>query len=147
MLVRHWPRIISSASFMRWSRPSSSSSLSAAFNGRPASPKPRGKGSDERTGLFLIPELASGHEGFGTLREECTARTEQLVSEALDPNRGRIVAAAFDDLSDELCRVADMAEFVRLAHPDGRVAGAAEEACIAVSGLVEQLNTHTGLYK
>ena len=53
----------------------------------------------------------------------------------------------FDDLSDELCRVADMSEFVRLAHPDVNFAAAAEDACITVSGLVEQLNTHLGLYE
>ncbi len=52
------------------------------------------------------------------------------------------MASVFDDLSDELCRVADMAEFVRVAHPDAKVRRAAEEACIDVSGLVEQLNTH-----
>ena len=53
----------------------------------------------------------------------------------------------FDDLSDELCRVADMAEFVRLAHPEPEVSYAAQEACIAISGLVETLNTHTGIYQ
>ena len=56
------------------------------------------------------------------------------------------MAVIFDDLSDELCRVADMAEFVRQAHPDQTVATAAQEACISVSLLVEQLNTHTGIF-
>lgn len=44
----------------------------------------------------------------------------------------------FDELSDTLCKVADMAEFVRVAHPDKNVAHAAENACIAVSGIVEK---------
>jgi len=68
------------------------------------------------------------------------------VSEACDPDRKRNVAVIFDDLSDELCRVADMAEFVRLAHPDPAMATAAQDSCIAISGLVEQLNTHRGIY-
>ncbi len=99
------------------------------------------------SGLFLIPEL-TGPGGFAELRADCADRVSALVSEATDevgaPARTRLVAAVFDDMSDELCRVADMAEFVRTAHPDSVVRRAAEEACIDVSGLVEKLNTHTG---
>lgn len=40
-----------------------------------------------------------------------------------------------------------MAEFVRLAHPEIKMAAEAEDACIVISGLVQNLNTHLGLYK
>ena len=42
--------------------------------------------------------------------------------------------------------VADLAEFVRLAHPEQAMQEAATDACIAISGLVEELNTHLGIY-
>lgn len=44
----------------------------------------------------------------------------------------------FDDLSDELCRVADMADFVRIGHPEVKYRQAAEEACIAVGVIVQE---------
>merc|ERR1712142_1068546 len=87
-----------------------------------------------------------GSRGFIELKENCFQNAEALVTEVISPNRKRNVAVIFDDLSDELCRVADMAEFIRLAHPDGEFALAAQDACIAISGLVEQLNTHVGIY-
>ena len=75
----------------------------------------------------LFPELTCP-EGFHSLKLQCIENSERLVHEACqDPaKRTRIVARIFDDLSDELCRVADMAEFVRLAHPDLKMAKAAE---------------------
>lgn len=41
-------------------------------------------------------------------------------------------------LSDSLCRVADLAEFIRLVHPNKAFGHAAEDACISVSGVVEK---------
>ncbi len=103
---------------------------------------------EKSRGLFGIPELV-GPEGFRDMRLQCASRTKDLVAEACGnpPERKRLVARVFDELSDELCRVADLAEFVRLAHPDGEMARAAEAACIEVSGLVERLNTDVDLYE
>lgn len=44
----------------------------------------------------------------------------------------------FDEMSDSLCKVADLAEFIRIAHPSATYSKAAELACVAVSGLVEK---------
>ena len=71
------------------------------------------------TGLFGIQELKHP-EGFGELEVDCLRNCDTLVKEATSSpdQRQRIVARVFDDLSDELCRVADLSEFIRLAHPD-----------------------------
>ena len=73
------------------------------------------------TGLFGINELGNP-EGFGELQVDCLRNCDTLVQEATSSpdQRKRIVSRVFDDLSDELCRVADLAEFIRLAHPDPR---------------------------
>ena len=73
--------------------------------------------SQTQTGLFGIPELRDSR-GWEVLQDRCIRNCESLVEEVTSPTRARNVAVIFDDLSDELCRVADMAEFVRLAHPD-----------------------------
>lgn len=44
----------------------------------------------------------------------------------------------FDELSDELCKVADLSEFIRLSHPNATYSHAAEDACISISGIVEK---------
>ena len=117
---------------------SSLSPLGSAFNSRPQKssffPRQSWVNSSEKTGLFQFPELARGPTGFVDLKNECAKRSQELVNEACarPPQRTRIVARVFDELSDELCRVADMAEFVRLAHPDKAMASAAENACIGL---------------
>lgn len=52
--------------------------------------------------------------------------------------RKRNAVQIFDDLSDGLCQVADLAEFIRMMHPSPSYREAAEDACIAINGLVEK---------
>uniref|UniRef100_A0A0R3WJL2 Bestrophin homolog n=1 Tax=Hydatigena taeniaeformis TaxID=6205 RepID=A0A0R3WJL2_HYDTA len=52
-----------------------------------------------------------------------------------------------DDLSDSLCRVADLADCIRALHPDEAYQRAANEVCLRVGNLVESLNTDADLYE
>lgn len=87
--------------------------------------------------MFDIPELKDA-SGFAILEDEAIKQSQELVNEALSSNRKRKMVQIFDDLSDTLCRVADMAEFVRIAHPDKEYCKYAENACITISNIVEK---------
>ena len=102
--------------------------------------------AESKTGLFSNPYLRDA-SGFYLLRENARQEAAALVAEARSPRRKRKMVQIFDNLSNCLCRVADMAEFVRLGHPHPRFAIAAEEASIAISIEVEQLNTDRQLYE
>lgn len=97
-------------------------------------------------GLFGIPQLTD-HTGFYLLQQQAHHEADNLVEEAISPDRTRKIVEIFDELSDCLCRVADMADFVRIAHPDQQYARAAEEACVSISNLVEKLNTNTAIHE
>ncbi|XP_053675991.1 mitochondrial intermediate peptidase [Anopheles nili] len=118
------------------------SPLTTAFNTRP---EKRINFTKNEVGLFGIPELTS-HEGFYVLKEKALLRTDNLIEEATSLNRTRKMVVIFDELSDTLCKVADLSEFIRLAHPAANYCTAAEDACITISGIVEKLNTHKKLY-
>lgn len=119
------------------------SPLAEAFNTRPV-PKFNLRSKD--VGLFCVPELTT-HDGFYALKENCIRRTDKLIAEALSSSRSRKMVQIFDEISDCLCQVADLAEFVRLSHPQGEYSHAAQVACATVSGIVEKLNTNIALYK
>lgn len=73
------------------------------------------------------------------LEDRAFCRSDELVEEAVSSSgRRRKMVEVFDELSDTLCQVADMAEFVRIAHPSKDFSQAAENACIAISGVVEK---------
>ena len=65
-------------------------------------------------------------------------KTDDLIAEAISPNRERKIVSVFDELSDTLCKVADLSEFIRLGHPQASYSFAAEDACISISGIVEK---------
>ena len=71
----------------------------------------------------------------------------RLVDEVLTHDESpRRLVAVFDELSDELCKLADMADFVRMAHPSHEYRLAAETARIQISTLVETLNTDARIH-
>ncbi|XP_050316415.1 mitochondrial intermediate peptidase [Anthonomus grandis grandis] len=119
------------------------SPLAEAFNTRPI-PKISLRSKD--VGLFGVPELTT-HHGFYDIKDKCVQKTNNLIDEALNGSRTRKMVEIFDEISDSLCQVADLAEFIRLAHPNSQYSYAAQVACGTVSGIVEKLNTNVELYQ
>ncbi|PSN48217.1 Mitochondrial intermediate peptidase [Blattella germanica] len=120
------------------------SPLAKAFNAKPDR-KLNLSLVKEDVGLFGISHLRS-HEGFYALKEQGIWEVDKLIAEACSVNRSRKMVEVFDELSDTLCKVADLAEFIRIGHPQAAYTHAAEDACITISGVVEKLNTHRELY-
>lgn len=118
------------------------SPLATAFN----SPHPRKDGYLKPTGLFGLEELTNS-SGFSQLKNKTLNDGFKIVDQVLkSPPTPRLVGL-FDKLSDTLCATADLAEFVRLTHPDHKFRAAAEDTSRGISGYVEELNTNPGLYK
>uniref|UniRef100_A0A8C9UAF9 Mitochondrial intermediate peptidase n=1 Tax=Serinus canaria TaxID=9135 RepID=A0A8C9UAF9_SERCA len=88
-------------------------------------------------GLFGVPEL-SCPEGFQEAQDKALQESEQLVQKACSTPPGPETVMIFDQLSDSLCRVADLADFVKVAHPDFAFREAAEEACRNIGTVVEK---------
>ncbi|XP_037656158.1 mitochondrial intermediate peptidase [Choloepus didactylus] len=120
------------------------SPVGAAFN-----VKPQGRRLDlfgEHQGLFGVPELRAP-EGFRVAQEKALSQAARLVERACAGPPGPQTVGIFDELSDALCRVADLADFVKIAHPDPAFREAAEEACRSIGTVVEKLNTNVELYQ
>ena len=131
---------------------SSSSSATSSSNQNVASRSPFSSFlTDERTsksssGLFGKSELTS-HEGFYKLKDRAEKRVTDLTAEALASGEGkRKLVEIFDDISNELCCVADLAEFVRTSHPSVHFREAANLTFSSISQIVEKLNTNYELY-
>ncbi|XP_044057554.1 mitochondrial intermediate peptidase-like [Siniperca chuatsi] len=101
---------------------------------------------EKNGGLFGVPEL-SCPAGFQVATKTALKNTKRLVEKACSCSPGVETVESFDQLSDGLCKVADLADFVKVAHPDPAFREAAEKTCIEIGTVVEKLNTNVELCK
>ncbi|XP_014018351.1 mitochondrial intermediate peptidase isoform X3 [Salmo salar] len=136
-IVKHrgiWPSI--------WRRNVTTwSPVGAAFN---AKPHRRLELFEKNVGLFGVPELSSP-AGFEVTTKRALKDTRELVDKVCSSPPGAVTVETFDQLSDGLCKVADLADFVKVAHPDPSFREAAEKTCIEIGTVVEKLNTNVDL--
>ncbi|KAF4502315.1 mitochondrial intermediate peptidase [Fusarium agapanthi] len=98
-------------------------------------------------GLFKNRFLTSP-DGFQQFAQKNLERAKNIVNKVLSASsvhEYRAVVRDLDRLSDLLCRVLDLADFVRMTHPDSRFQEAAGNAWGMVYQYMNQLNTMTGL--
>lgn len=72
-------------------------------------------------------------------------KCETLLDECFSPSRRKMVEI-LDEISDEICRVADLAEFIRNVDVNYELKQAAEQAYGILHNLVEKMNTNKNLY-
>uniref|UniRef100_A0AAQ6A3A1 Peptidase M3A/M3B catalytic domain-containing protein n=1 Tax=Amphiprion ocellaris TaxID=80972 RepID=A0AAQ6A3A1_AMPOC len=118
------------------------SPVGAAFNAKPH----RRLDLFEKNGLFGVPEL-SCPAGFQAAAKTALKNTQRLVEKACSSPPGAETVECFDQLSDGLCKVADLADFIKVAHPDPAFREAAEKTCVDIGTVVEKLNTNVELCK
>uniref|UniRef100_A0A0N5BFD3 Peptidase_M3 domain-containing protein n=1 Tax=Strongyloides papillosus TaxID=174720 RepID=A0A0N5BFD3_STREA len=100
------------------------------------------------TGLFGVPQLSSP-SGFQEYSKIAIERSNDLVNQITSKKRrnpNRCYVALFDDISNEICKVADLAECVRLTHYDTNYTLAAQDTMKNFTEIVESLNTNSYLY-
>ncbi|KAE8147323.1 mitochondrial intermediate peptidase [Aspergillus avenaceus] len=99
------------------------------------------------TGLVQNQYLTSP-DGFRTLANVSLQKCQAIVSKVLAAStldEYRAMARNLDRLSDLLCRVIDLSDFIRLIHPDPQVQEAATQAYALMFEYMNVLNTTTGL--
>ncbi|KAI0842872.1 mitochondrial intermediate peptidase-like protein [Hypoxylon sp. FL0890] len=104
-------------------------------------------GSRENVGLFRNKYLTSP-QGFLTFADVTIRRAQKLVDKVLNASTledYKALVRDLDRLSDLLCRVLDVSDFVRVTHPDEKIQAAASHAWSLVYQYMNQLNTATGL--
>jgi intermediate peptidase len=98
-------------------------------------------------GLFRNAYLTrpEGFRIFARVSMERAHRIVDKVIRASTTEEYQGIVKDLDRLSDLLCRVLDMSDFVRVTHPDPRIQHAASEAWSIAYQYMNELNTTTGL--
>ncbi|KAI1157180.1 peptidase family M3 [Nemania diffusa] len=103
--------------------------------------------SRKNVGLFRNKYLTSP-QGFLTFADITIARASKLVDKVTNASTVadyKTLVRDLDRLSDLLCRVLDVSDFVRITHPDVKIQEAASVAWSKVYMYMNQLNTSTAL--
>ncbi|KAF7532954.1 hypothetical protein G7054_g7501 [Neopestalotiopsis clavispora] len=98
-------------------------------------------------GLFRNKYLTSP-AGFLTFAQSNLEKAHRLVHTVLKASsveEYKAIVRDLDRLSDLLCRVLDVSDFVRVTHPDPKIQAAASQAWALVYQYMNELNTTTGL--
>lgn len=98
-------------------------------------------------GLFKNRYLTNP-EGFLLFAQKNLQKATRIVHKVLSAStvdEYKVIVRDLDRLSDLLCRVLDLSDFVRMTHPDVRFQQAATDAWSMVYQYMNQLNTMTGL--
>lgn len=99
-------------------------------------------------GLFQNHYLTEP-SGFLTYTQVTQKKCQEIVKNILSADSTEafaVIPRQLDFLSDSLCRVLDIAEFVRCTHPDTRYQEAAIQASAVLFDYMNILNTSSGLY-
>ncbi|RMZ82324.1 hypothetical protein DV738_g1742, partial [Chaetothyriales sp. CBS 135597] len=105
------------------------------------------KSSKKASGLIGNKYLTTA-DGFQKFAETSLAQCRKLVDRTLRASSQEEYVAIpkdLDRLSDLLCRVIDLSDFIRSNHPDSRVASAAHTSYSMMFQYMNELNTTTGL--
>ena len=101
------------------------------------------------SGLFQNRYLTEP-KGFEVFANTSLGKAKRIVEKVLNASsveEYRHVARDLDRLSDLLCRVIDLSDFVRATHPDPKIQAAATKAYSMMFEYMNVLNTTTGLDK
>ncbi|CAI4225457.1 unnamed protein product [Auanema sp. JU1783] len=98
------------------------------------------------TGLFGNSELKTPAD-FKKLNENVRKNCSCIVREIMSGSENKTTVQLLDDLSNEICKAADLTECIRQLHSDPKFTAAAEESARDFCQLVESLNTYTELYE
>lgn len=103
--------------------------------------------SGKSVGLFQNRYLTNP-QGFEHFASVTLAKCKRIVAKVLayqHPEQYKNIAKDLDRLSDLLCRVIDLCDFVRSTHPDRNIQAAATQAYAQMFEYMNVLNTTTGL--
>ncbi|BDD56743.1 Mitochondrial intermediate peptidase [Monascus purpureus] len=109
----------------------------------------RRSGLPKRSGLVQNQYLTSP-DGFREFANASLQKCQSIVAKVLAAStleEYRAMARNLDRLSDLLCRVIDLSDFIRTIHPDIRVQEASTQAYALMFEYMNVLNTTTGLYE